>query len=69
MKFDQKLEKLENLVVALENNDTDLEDSIDKYNEAMNLIKEMEIQLNSIEEKVNKILTENGTLEVLKEVE
>ncbi len=69
MKFDQKLEKLENLVVALENNDTDLEDSIDKYNEAMNLIKEMEIQLNSIEEKVNKILTENGTLEELKEVE
>lgn len=69
MKFDQKLEKLENLVVALENNDTDLEDSIDKYNEAMNLIKEMEMQLNSIEEKVNKILTENGTLEELKEVE
>ena len=69
MKFDQKLEKLENLVVALENNDTDLEDSIDKYNEAMNLIKEMEIQLNSIEEKVNKILTENGTLKELKEVE
>ncbi len=69
MKFDQKLEKLENLVVALENNDTDLEDSIDKYNEAMNLIKEMEVQLNSIEEKVNKILTENGTLEDLKEVE
>ena len=69
MKFDQKLEKLENLGVALENNDTDLEDSIDKYNEAMNLIKEMEVQLNSIEEKVNKILTENGTLEDLKEVE
>ena len=69
MKFDQKLEKLENLVVALENNDTYLEDSIDKYNEAMNLIKEMEVQLNSIEEKVNKILTENGTLEDLKEVE
>ena len=69
MKFDQKLEKLESLVVALENNETDLEDSIDKYNEAMNLIKDMEVQLNSIEDKVNKILTENGTLEELKEVE
>ena len=65
MKFEEKMEKLEKIVADLENDNSDLEDSINKYSEAMKLIKECDGQLKNIEENINKIVTENGTLEDL----
>ena len=69
MKFEEKISKIEEIIISLENNDTDLEDSIAKYTEAINLIKECDIQLKNIEENINKVVSENGTLEDLEEVE
>ena len=66
MKFEEKMEKLENIIIELENNNSDLEVSIDKYNEAMKLIKECDEQLKNIETNINKIVSENGELEDLK---
>lgn len=66
MKFEDKMKKLETIIAELESNNNDLENSIDKYNEAMKLIKECDEQLKDIETNINKIVSENGTLEDLK---
>ena len=49
----------------MESDTNDLEDSINKYSEAMKLVKECDEQLKNIEESVNKIVSENGELEDL----
>ena len=66
MKFEEKMSKLEKLIADLENDNSDLEVSIDKYNEAMKLIKECDEQLKNIETDINKLVSENGNLEDLK---
>lgn len=66
MKFEEKMSKLEKLIADLENDNSDLEVSIDKYNEAMKLIKECDEQLKNIETDINKLVSENGKLEDLK---
>lgn len=68
MKFEEKISKIEEIIVSLEGNEAGLEDSISNYTEALNLIKECDEQLKNIEETINKVLSENGTLEDLKEV-
>jgi len=65
MKFEEKMKKLETIIAELESNNNDLENSIDKYNEAMKLIKECDEQLKDIETNINKIVSENGSLEDL----
>jgi len=62
-KFDDLLVEIENIVKDLENGNIDLETSIEKYSEAMKLIKICSDKLNSATESVNKILDENGNLE------
>ncbi len=62
-KFEDKIKELEDIVSTLENGDVSLEDSIKKYTEAMGLVKECDEELKNIEEKVNKIVNENGDLE------
>ena len=69
MKFEEKIKELEQLIISLENNDTDLDDSINKYTKAMNLVKECDEQLKNIEETINKVVCENGELKDLEEVE
>lgn len=66
MKFEEKMQKLETIIAELESNNSDLEDSISKYNEAMMLIKECDEQLKTIEADINKIVNQNGELEDLK---
>ena len=61
-KFEEKIIELEEIIKHLENGDIDLEDSISKYTKAMNLIKECDEQLKSIEEKISKIVMEDGSL-------
>ena len=65
-KFEDKITELEAIINELENGNIPLEDSIDKYTKAMKLVKECDEELKSVEEKVNKIVLENGTLEEFK---
>lgn len=62
-KFEELMQDLETIVKELEQGEADLDSSIDKYTEAMNIIKLCNEKLASAEEKVNKILKEDGTLE------
>ena len=62
-KFEDEVKELEEIVSTLENGDVSLDDSINKYTEAMKLVKECDDELKNIEEKVNKIVNENGELE------
>ena len=66
MKFEEKLNELEKMVNELEQGEVSLDDAIDKYTKAMKLVKECDSQLKDIEEKVNKIVTEDGSLEDFK---
>lgn len=60
--FEQALEKLETIVHELESGTAELDGAINKYTEAMKLVKFCSEKLNSATEKVNKILSENGEL-------
>ena len=61
--FEEKIKKLESIVAELESGEVPLDDAINKYTEAMKLSKECSYKLTEVSEKVNKILSENGTLE------
>lgn len=65
-KFEDLMKELEKTVKELENGDVDLDTSIKKYTEAMKLVKVCGDKLNKATESVNKILTENGSLEDFK---
>ena len=62
-KFEDNLKELETIIQELENGEIDLDSSIEKYTKAMKLVSTCEKKLNEVEEKVNKILNENGELE------
>ena len=62
-KFEEKVDELEKIIAELENGNIELEDSIEKYAYAMKLAKDCDEKLKNIEEKVNKIIQENGTIE------
>ena len=55
-KFEEKMNDLEKIINELENGNIDLEDSINKYTEAMKLVKECDEQLKNIENQVSKIV-------------
>ena len=59
--FEESLTELESIVKELEA--VDLDQAISKYSEAMKLAKTCGDKLNDATSKVNKILTENNTLE------
>jgi exodeoxyribonuclease VII small subunit len=59
-KFEDKIKDLEKIVSDLENGEISLDESISKYTLAMKLVKECDEELKGAEEKVNKIVTENG---------
>ena len=61
--FEEMLLELDKIVKELENGSTDLDSAINKYSEAMKLVKSCSDKLNNATEKVNKILQENGMLE------
>ncbi len=63
VKFEEKLKELETIINELESGEIDLDSSIEKYTEAMKLVKECDEKLKNAEEQVNKIVTENGNLE------
>jgi len=61
--FEENLKELESILKELETGNVDLDKAIEKYNEAMKLAKVCGDKLTSAKESINKILTENNTLE------
>lgn len=62
-KFEEKIADLEKIISELESGNIDLEESINKYTEAMKLVKECDEKLKSIEKQVSEIVLENGNIE------
>ena len=63
VKFEDKINELETIVSELESGEIDLDSSIEKYTCAMKLVKECDEKLKEVEDKVNKIVTKDGSLE------
>ena len=61
--FEESIKNLELIVKDLENGNVPLDDAINKFNEAVNLVKICDEKLKNAEENVNKILSENGKIE------
>lgn len=66
VKFEDKLKELESIINELESGEIDLDSSIEKYTYAMKLVKECDKKLKNIEDKVTKIISEDGSEEELK---
>lgn len=62
-KFEELMTELEAIVKDLENGNTDLENSIAKYTEAMKIVKTCSDKLNAATASVNQILKDNGEIE------
>lgn len=60
--FEENLNKLEEIVNDLEKGNIPLDDAIDKFNEAMKLVKECDDKLKSAHESIAKIVDENKNL-------
>ena len=60
--FEESLEKLEEIVLKLENGDVPLDDAIEEFNKAMHLVKICDDKLKSAEESIAKIVKENGEI-------
>ena len=63
LSFEESLEKLEEIVTKLENGDVPLDDAIDEFNNAMQLVKICENKLSKAEESIAKIVQDNGQIE------
>lgn len=63
VKFEDKIKELESIISELENGNTSLEDSIEKYTKAMKLAKECDEELKSVSDKVSKLVLDNGDVE------
>ena len=61
--FEEALNELETIVKELESGSIDLDNAINTYSEAMKIAKICNDKLKNASDKVNKILTESGTLE------
>ncbi|CCY44837.1 exodeoxyribonuclease 7 small subunit [Clostridium sp. CAG:1193] len=61
--FEESLNELETIVKDLESGNVNLDDAINKYTEAMKLVKECSDKIKNAEELVSKIALENGSLE------
>jgi exodeoxyribonuclease VII small subunit len=62
-KFEDKIKELEKIINELENGNTNLDESIEKYTKAMKLVKECDDKLKGIEKEVSKIVNSDGKLE------
>lgn len=66
MKFEEKIKELEKIINELESGNSDLDASIEKYTKAMQLVKECDAELKSVEDKITKIVRDNNELEEFK---
>ena len=57
--FEEKLDELEKIVNNLETGQVPLNDAIEEFKRAMELVKECDEKLNSVQESIAKIVNEN----------
>ena len=62
LSFEESLEKLEEIVNKLESGNVPLDDEIDEFNNAMQLVKVCNNKLNNAEQAIAKIVEDNGEL-------
>ena len=62
LSFEESLEQLEEIVNKLENGDVPLDDAIDEFNKAMQLVKICNDKLNAAEESIAKIVEDTGDI-------
>ena len=62
-KFEDNMKELEQIINELEVGDIDLDESIQKYTTAMQLVKECDEKLKNVEEQVSKMVLENEEIE------
>lgn len=62
LSFEESLEQLEEIVIKLEKGDVPLDEAIDEFNNAMQLVKVCNDKLNKAEESIAKIVEDNGDL-------
>ncbi|WP_200411257.1 exodeoxyribonuclease VII small subunit [Virgibacillus salexigens] len=62
LSFEEAMEKLEEIVGKLETGDAPIEKAIDYYQEGMKLSKLCNDKLTNVEEKMTKIMNEQGDL-------
>lgn len=60
--FEKALQDLEGIIKDLESGNIPLEEAINKYTDAMNLVKICQEKLDKATKQVNKILNENDEL-------
>ena len=62
MDFEEKMQELENVVSSLEKGDMNLDESLKKFEEGMNLSKQCNKILEEAEKKITILLEENGEI-------
>lgn len=55
IKFEDKMNRLETIVEELENDTIDIDKALKLYEEGLGLSKDLQKQLNTFEEKINKL--------------
>ncbi len=60
--FEKALQDLESIIKDLESGSIPLEEAINKYTDAMNLVKICQEKLDKATKQVNKVLSENDEL-------
>ena len=60
--FEENMEKLENIVTELENGNLNLDESIKKFEEGINLSKECNKILEDAEKKITVLLEKDGKI-------
>ena len=60
--FEESIEQLEDIVNKLENGDVPLDEAIDEFEKAMELVKVCNEKLNNAEESIAKIVKDNDKL-------
>ena len=58
--FEEKLDEFNKIVNKLETGQVPLDDAIEEFKKAMDLVKECDEKLNSAQEAIAKIVTENN---------
>jgi len=63
--FEQAMAELEQIVKRLEENDVPLEEAIDLFQKGVTLSKQCHMKLQKVEDQLDRILGEDGTLQPL----
>ncbi len=61
--FEENLEELEKIVNKLETGEVPLDDAIEEFKKAMDLVKKCDEKLNSAHEAIAKIVNDDNSLE------